>query len=179
VAVALTLSKVDLGRATPPSLTTGLIVISVYVQSLFYRSVSSLRYAMFKTVLFPIDMSAEAQHAAAKVAELVKVHQSRLVVLSVVEPAPAEVQTAGQSSPEVVAQLLGKAKELFAAQAIEAEVLERQGQPAFVICDVADELNADLIVMGCRGVGLIEEVQDESVTMRVINLSPCPVMIIP
>jgi nucleotide-binding universal stress UspA family protein len=58
-------------------------------------------------------------------------------------------------------------------------VIEREGQPAFVICDVADELNADLIVMGCRGVGLIEEVQDESVTARVINLSPCPVLIIP
>lgn len=41
---------------------------------------------MFKTVLFPIDMSSEAQQAATKVAELVKFHQSRLVLLSVVEP---------------------------------------------------------------------------------------------
>ncbi|MBD2424963.1 universal stress protein [Phormidium sp. FACHB-1136] len=48
-----------------------------------------------------------------------------------------------------------------------------------MICDVADELNADLIVMGCRGVGLIEDIQAESVTTRVINLSPCPVLIIP
>ncbi|HZG37985.1 MAG TPA: universal stress protein [Nodosilinea sp.] len=141
---------------------------------------SSLRYAMFKTVLFPIDMSSEAQQAAPKVAELVKLHQSRLVLLSVVEPStPEKPQPAGQSSPEAVAQLLNKAKELFSAQAIEAEVIEREGQPAFVICDVADELNADLIAMGCRGVGLIEDVQNESVTMRVINLSPCPVLIIP
>lgn len=113
-------------------------------------------------------------------AELVKTHQSRLVLLSVVEPSTAEqTQPDGQSSPEAVAQLLNKAKELFSAQAIEAEVIEREGQPAFVICDVADELNADLIAMGCRGVGLIEDVQNESVTMRVINLSPCPVLIIP
>ena len=135
---------------------------------------------MFKTVLFPIDMSSEAQQAAPKVAELVKTHQSRLILLSVVEPStPEKPQTARQSSPEAVAQLLGKARELFSAQAIEAEVVEREGQPAFVICDVADELNADLIAMGCRGVGLIEDVQNESVTMRVINLSPCPVLIIP
>ena len=135
---------------------------------------------MFKTVLFPIDMSSEAQQAAPKVAELVKTHQSRLVLLSVVEPSTAEKpQLDRQSSPEAVAQLLNKAKELFSAQAIEAEVIEREGQPAFVICDVADELNADLIAMGCRGVGLIEDVQNESVTMRVINLSPCPVLIIP
>ncbi len=135
---------------------------------------------MFKTVLFPIDMSSEAQQAASKVAELVKLHQSRLILLSVVEPSSAELpQAAGQSSPEAVAQLLGSAKELFAAQSIEADVIEREGQPAFVICDVADELNVDLIVMGCRGVGLIEEIQAESVTMRVINLSPCPVLIVP
>jgi nucleotide-binding universal stress UspA family protein len=134
---------------------------------------------MFKTVLFPIDMSSEAQQAAPKVAELVKIHQSRLVLLSVVEPTAANAPSGGQSSPDAVAQLLGKAKDLFASQGIEAEALEREGQPAFVICDVADELNADLIVMGCRGVGLIEEVQDESVTTRVINLSPCPVLIVP
>ncbi|MEA5452187.1 universal stress protein [Leptolyngbya sp. CCNP1308] len=133
---------------------------------------------MFKTVLFPIDMSSEAQQAAPKVAELVKAHQSRLVLLSVVEPRE-EAQPSAQSSPEAVAKLLGQAKALFAAQSIETEVIEREGQPAFVICDVADELNADLIVMGCRGVGLIEDVQNESVTMRVINLSPCPVLIIP
>ncbi|NJL44598.1 MAG: universal stress protein [Leptolyngbyaceae cyanobacterium SM2_3_12] len=136
---------------------------------------------MFKTILFPIDMSSEAQQAAPKVVELVKLHQSRLVLLSVVEPTgtdPAEPPS-GQSSPEVVAQLLGQAKQLFASQSIETEVIEREGQPAFVICDVADELNADLIVMGCRGVGLIEDIQDESVTTRVINLSPCPVLIVP
>ncbi|NMF83457.1 universal stress protein [Nodosilinea sp. P-1105] len=135
---------------------------------------------MFKTVLFPIDMSSEAQQAAPKVAELVKLHQSQLILLSVVEPTEAGSATpSSQSSPEAVARLLGQAKEQFASQGIATEVIERQGQPAFVICDVADELNADLIAMGCRGVGLIEDIQAESVTSRVINLSPCPVLIIP
>lgn len=134
---------------------------------------------MFKIVLFPIDMSAEAQQVSPKVAELVTFHQSRLVLLSVVEPAPPEAAGDQQTSPEAVAALLGQAKDVFAQQGIDAEAIEREGQPAFVICDVADELNADLIVMGCRGVGLIEDIQAESVTTRVINLSPCPVLIIP
>jgi len=35
------------------------------------------------------------------------------------------------------------------------EVIERQGKPAFVIgSDVADEINADVIVMGTRGLSL-------------------------
>ncbi|MFM6135731.1 MAG: universal stress protein, partial [Sphaerospermopsis kisseleviana] len=57
--------------------------------------------------------------------------------------------------------------------------LERQGKPAFTICDVADEVGADLIIMGCRGLGLTDEGVNDSVTTRVINLSPCPVLIVP
>jgi nucleotide-binding universal stress UspA family protein len=136
---------------------------------------------MFKTVLFPIDMSSESQHAISKVAELVKYHHSRLVLLSVVESSEAAPgqPPIGANLPRSSGPTAGAGERTLCRQSIETEVIERQGQPAFVICDVADELNADLITMGCRGVGLIEEVQEESVTNRVINLSPCPVLIIP
>lgn len=129
---------------------------------------------MFKTILFPIDMSPEAQQVANLVVQLVQQHQSQLILLSVVE-----ANRPGQASPEAVAQLLSKAKDLFSEHSIQSETVEREGQPAFVICDVADELNVDLVVMGCRGIGLIEESSTESVTNRVINLAPCPVLIVP
>lgn len=136
---------------------------------------------MFKTVLFPLDASPEAQQAAGKAVELVKFHQSRLYLLSVVEAPDAEgrVSHPEQTSVEVVAQLLEKAKSLFSEQGIETETIEREGKPAFVICDVADEISADLIVMGCRGIGLTEEGQADSVSNRVINLAPCPVLVVP
>ncbi len=133
---------------------------------------------MFKTILFPIDMSPEAHQAANLAAELVRQHQSNLVLLSVVETTdhPEHPQ---QTSAEAVAQLLAQAQAMFAEKGITCKTLEREGQPAFVICDVADEIEADLIVMGCRGVGLIEDMKAESVTTRVINLAPCPVLIVP
>ena len=134
---------------------------------------------MFKTVLFPIDASPEAQQAAFKAAELVKYHQSHLVLLSVVEKPDVSNPHPEQTSPEAVAQLLEKAKAVFTQQGIDTEAIEREGNPAFVICDVADEMSADLIVMGCRGIGLTPEGQSESVSNRVINLSPCPVMVVP
>lgn len=134
---------------------------------------------MFKTVLFPIDMSLEAQQAATLVTKLVRENQSRLILLSVVEPFAEDPSHPQQASPEAVAKLLSQARDQFATQGIQTETLEREGQPAFVICDIADEIGADLIVMGCRGVGLIEEAQTESVTTRVINLSPCPILIVP
>ncbi len=144
---------------------------------------------MFKTVLFPIDQSREARHAVDTVVNVVKTYNSRLVLLSVVEQATAVVEAELPSSEPVavpmssaaaVEKLLQGARALFAEQGIETvETVEREGMPAFVICDVADELDANLIVMGCRGTGLTPEGASESVTNRVINLSPCPVLIVP
>ncbi|MEI3652018.1 MAG: universal stress protein [Dolichospermum sp. UKL201] len=135
---------------------------------------------MFKTVLFPIDQSREAREAADIVANIVQTYGSRLILLSVVEePDPEAPATSPMVSPEAVAKLLENAQTLFSGQGIITESLERQGKPAFTICDVADEVEASLIIMGCRGLGLTEEGATDSVTMRVINLSPCPVLIVP
>jgi nucleotide-binding universal stress UspA family protein len=133
---------------------------------------------MFKTVLFPIDQSRDAQEAAETVTALVKFCDSRLIILSVQEPADAESKSESLST-EDVDQLLAIAQASFAESGIQAEILHRQGKAAFTICDVADELDVDLIVMGCRGVGLTEGGSQESVSNRVINLSPCPVLIVP
>lgn len=138
---------------------------------------------MFKTVLFPIDRSREAREATDTVTNIVKTYNSRLVLLSVVEKPETTSEspktTDVMASPEAVEQLLKNAQALFARQGIEAEIIEREGMPSFTICDVADEIDANLIVMGCRGLGLTEEGAAESVTNRVINLSPCPVLIVP
>ena len=136
---------------------------------------------MFKTVLFPIDQSREAREAAEVVKSVVQKYGSRLVLLSVVEATDLEESSSTEvmASPDAVAQLLKNAQSMFTEQGVSAEAIEREGKPAFVICDVADEIGASLIVMGCRGIGLTEEGVTDSVTTRVINLSPCPVLIVP
>ncbi|MBF2063783.1 MAG: universal stress protein [Calothrix sp. C42_A2020_038] len=134
---------------------------------------------MFKTVLFPIDQSREAREAADVVTNIVQMYKSRLVLLSVVEP-PTDIESKDpMQSPEAVAKLLENARGLFEQQGIQTEAIERGGKPAFTICDVADEIAANLIIMGCRGMGLTEEGLTDSVTNRVINLAPCPVLIVP
>ncbi|ELR99126.1 universal stress protein [Gloeocapsa sp. PCC 73106] len=138
---------------------------------------------MFNTILFPIDHSREAREAAKTVANLAKTYHSRLIILSVVEPVKeGEISSPSHefmTSPTAVSQLLLEAQTLFEQQGIKAEVLEKQGVPSFTICDVADETDADLIIMGSRGLGLTEQGVSESVANRVINLSPCPVLIVP
>ena len=136
---------------------------------------------MFKTVLFPVDLSREAREAADKVINIVKTFQSRIILVSVVE-----VVSEGQkpfhpemTSSETVNQLLQQAKYIFTEEGIEAEILQKEGHPAFTICDLADEIEADLIVIGCRGTGLTDEGATDSVSNRIINLSPCPILVVP
>jgi len=127
---------------------------------------------MFETVLFPIDQSREAAETAGKALELARTHNSRLVVLSVVQPERPEMH-----DHEAVATLLTDARARFEQAGVACEVVEREGKPAFVICDVADELNVDVIVMGTRGVKL--QAESGSTASRVIQLAPCPVLVVP
>jgi nucleotide-binding universal stress UspA family protein len=132
---------------------------------------------MFKKVLFPIDQNRETRDAVAVVSNVVKTYDSKLFLLSVVEESTKDDSV--MSNKENVAKLLDSAKELFAQEDIIAEIIEREGMPSFTICDVADEVEANLIIMGCRGLGLTHEGAEESVTNRVINLAPCPVLVVP
>ena len=130
---------------------------------------------MFETVLFPVDSTRESREAAEMVAKLVKTHNSRLILLAV-----ADESSQGQmGSPEAVAELLKNAHTLFAQQEIEAETIERQGNPPFVICDVADDRGVDLIVMGCRGDLPAESEESEHTIDRIVGFSPCPILVVP
>ncbi|MFM7313445.1 MAG: universal stress protein [Cyanobium sp.] len=127
---------------------------------------------MFETVLFPIDNSRQATETAAVALKLAQSHGSRLVILAVVEP-----EEGAMHDPRAVATLLENARNSFSQAGINCEVIERGGRPAFVIGDVADEINADVIVMGTRGIALEDDSQ--STAARVIQLAPCPVLVVP
>ena len=127
---------------------------------------------MFKSVLFPIDQSREALETSSKALDLARNHGSSLIVLSVLQQDSAVMNDA-----ESVTSLLNRVRNKFEEAGVECDILEREGNAAFVICDVADELNVDLIVMGTRGINL--QSNSESTAARVIQLAPCPVLVVP
>jgi nucleotide-binding universal stress UspA family protein len=134
---------------------------------------------MFKKILFPIHHSREAQAALKVIIDLVEAQHSELVLLVVVDTTIIDAAVVGEepSTGEDLSAVLVAVQAKLAEHNITAEVLRREGKPAFTICDVADEINADLIAMGSRG--LDEEQAGESVTNRVIGLSPCPILVVP
>ncbi len=127
---------------------------------------------MFDTVLFPVDQSRQTMETAAVALQLAQRHGSRVVLLSVVE-----AEEGVMHDPAAVAQLLEQARASFSQAGVACEVIEREGKPAFVIGDVADEINADVIVMGTRGITL--DTDQQSTAARVLQLAPCPVLVVP
>ena len=126
---------------------------------------------MFETVLLAIDHSPETTETVAVGLQLARQHGSRVVLLSVVE------EEGTMHDPVAVTQLLEQARSRFEQAGLPCDVFERQGKPAFVIGDVADEINADVIVIGTHGITLEED--QHSTTARVIQLAPCPVLVVP
>jgi nucleotide-binding universal stress UspA family protein len=120
---------------------------------------------MFDTVLFPIDNSRQTMETAAVALQLAQQHRSRVILLSVVE-----AEEGVMHDPAKVSQLLEQARASFEKAGLACEVVEREGKPAFVIGDVADEVNADLIIMGTRGISMEED--QHSTAARVIQLAP-------
>ena len=127
---------------------------------------------MFETVLFPIDPSREALEPEVKALEFARRDGSRLVLLSVLQLV-SEVK----HDHEALAGVLSQTRKRCELAGVICQEVERSGKPASVICDVADELNVDVIVMGTRGVNL--ESDSGSTAAQVLQLAPCPVLVVP
>jgi nucleotide-binding universal stress UspA family protein len=59
-----------------------------------------------------------------------------------------------------------------------AEAHLRDGRPADEIATLAQELDADLVVLGSRGAGPVKRLTTGSVSEGVVSLAPCPVLVV-
>ncbi|MEN9202715.1 MAG: universal stress protein [Thermostichus sp. DG_1_6_bins_120] len=134
---------------------------------------------MFDKLLFPIDNSRETSHALPLVADMAQRYQSQVYLLSVLDDTELSPEQAQQARQNIQALLKQTESGLHKIGVENVKSEYREGKVPFVICDVADELEIDLIIMGSRGLSLAGERQDNSVSNRVINLSPCPVLVVP
>ena len=76
---------------------------------------------------------------------------------------------------EATAALARTADELGAAR-VEQHV--ERGEPGAVLCERADALGADVVVVGSRGRGAIRRALLGSVSTYVVQHAPCPVLVV-
>ena len=134
---------------------------------------------MFETVVVGADQSATAAEAVRRAIDLVKLTGGRLHIVSAYKPQQfstsggEEVQLeSGDLAESVLADHASRAR----AAGIEAFTHARSGDAAAAICDVAEEIGADLIVVGNKGMIGVRRVLG-SVPNTVAHHAPCSVLI--
>ncbi len=144
---------------------------------------------MFGSIVVGTDGSDTAKEAVRQAIELAKSLGAELLLVSAYQPVarvsanreaaqtPEDVQWM-VSAREDVATLLSEAARAAEEAGVAAQTFQRQGDPADAILDVAEERDADLIVVGNKGMTGAKRFLLGSVPNRVSHHAPCSVLII-
>lgn len=144
----------------------------------------------WKTILVPHDFSSSANHAAALARDEAKAHGGALVLLHVVDlprqlpPDAAMVSSSGSGNPITLRDYamssaeshLADLKARLEKEGVSVTVATRTGAPVEQIVAFADEIKADLIVMGTHGHTGIRHLIAGSVTEKVVRSAKVPVL---
>ena len=144
---------------------------------------------MFGSIVVGTDGSETANEAVRQATDLAKAVGARIHVVSAFEPVgnqrlreertqvPDDMQWMVNAREDVDATLRNAA-ETIGELGIEVETFARQGDPADAILDVAEEQNADLIIVGNKGMTGAKRFLLGSVPNKVSHHAPCSVLII-
>jgi nucleotide-binding universal stress UspA family protein len=141
---------------------------------------------MFKSIVVGTNGTQTADKAVTRAVELAKLTGASLHVVSAYEPAPAHV--GGSRPPAEAAEwaitphfkvdaVLDRATDLAKSGGIEIELHGPKGDAASAIVGVAEEVGADLIVLGSKGMQGARRVLG-SVPNKVSHKAPCDLLIV-
>ena len=144
---------------------------------------------MFGSMVVGTDGSDTAGQAVREATELAKAIGAKVHLVSAYEPvSEGRLREERQQVPgdlqwmvnprEDVTQTLESAAEGLRAAGVDVETHAREGDPADAILDVAEEQEADLIVVGNKGMTGAKRFLLGSVPNKVSHHAPCSVMII-
>jgi nucleotide-binding universal stress UspA family protein len=124
-----------------------------------------------KRILVAYDDTDSARRALERAAELATALGAEVIVTSVAPLLVGSPRASGPidptDSPARHADELETARALLAERGVAAELAPASGDPAGAIAMIADERDADLVVVGTREPGLAERVLRQSVSAGV------------
>jgi nucleotide-binding universal stress UspA family protein len=141
---------------------------------------------MYKAIVVGTDGSDRAEVAVTEAFGLAKITGARVHAVHAVHPAattgfsdvPGSAQIASASLREradhVQTELLARAER----EGVSAEVHKPEGDPADALINIAEAVDADLIVVGNRGMAGMKRFVLGSVPNKVSHQCPCSVLIV-
>ncbi len=139
-------------------------------------------------VVVGVDGSEQSCHAAAIGADIARRNGATLHFVTIVRPpegwwgivgSPPTPSALSKSLTEAQREILDSVIGAIDLTDIEVIQVEDVGDPARMLLDYAEKVDADLMVIGRRGAGLIERIMLGSVANRVIHDATYPVLLAP
>jgi nucleotide-binding universal stress UspA family protein len=143
-----------------------------------------------KTIVISFDESEPAERALARAADLAEAFAATLVVAAVaVPPVPGGIDSVLPGASERLAseatdafeladQRLDRARRLLEGRGVRAEFVSDAGAPADRILALAEQRQADLIVVGVEEEGLLEHLLEGSAAEDVAHRTRRDVLIV-
>ncbi len=136
-----------------------------------------------KTIVVGIDGSLHSRKIVAYAADLAQKYDAAVFVVYAYSPIPTwlgnrELERVAGVEVDKGMELLAPYVELLRRAGIQAEPEVMEGPAPRAILNVAQTRQADLIVIGSRGLGAVRGLLLGSVSERVVRLATCPVLIV-
>ncbi|WP_284335560.1 universal stress protein [Comamonas sp. NoAH] len=140
---------------------------------------------MYTNIMIAVDGSSESLQAVHQALSLIERGlRAEIALVNVQEPASL-LQLATQDSDAIAAaaveageHLMAEGAALLDAAGVGYSMEVVLGSPSTVLVDMAEQLNADLVILGARGMGAIQSAMVGSVSKAVIHRCTRPVLIV-
>ncbi len=141
---------------------------------------------MITHLLIAVDGSPTSRHAATQGFGLARQTGAKVTLLFVLETPPVipigplsgYVMTAAPRTDADLERARQELAELAKDAGVTTDVRVELGVPADVICEIAEKLSVELIVVGAHGMGAGTRWLLGSVSDRVVHHAPCAVMVV-
>jgi nucleotide-binding universal stress UspA family protein len=144
---------------------------------------------MFNRIVVGTDGSETAEEAVRTAVELAKISKAKLEIVSAYEPIPQQrLKDEGEgisgdvsyavNPREDVQFVLDKAAGVAKKAKVDVVTHPREGDPADAILDVAEENDADLVMVGNKGMTGARRFLLGSVPNKISHHAPCDVWIV-
>jgi nucleotide-binding universal stress UspA family protein len=134
-------------------------------------------------ILLPVDGSEHAARATAYALKMAGLMGARVLLLYCHRPFPVKLgepyfQNAIDKIMIEANAMLEPFRSVLTEKGVQVDDLIMEGPPGEKICDVARIENCEMIIMGSRGRSDLKGLLLGSVAHRVLQQSPCPVLVV-
>lgn len=132
---------------------------------------------MFQNILLTVDGSGRSREMMNMLLQLPCMAQTQITILHVI---PMQATVEGVIEYRLAGEkILEKERsELKLGGGNSSVAILKEGDPKDIVCQVADQLKPDLLIMGSRGMGRLQAILNNSVSTYVFQLAAVPMLLV-